>query len=170
MQYTLPILSAIVLAIAAFGSQKKTIMIKSPDRQFIASIISVGTEEDKDYESRVEIRKSDGTLLYSKSYMSDDHEHGRGVLKAQWTPDAKFFVFSTVNSGGHQPWHFPTYYYSCLTNKIYEIDHFAGPVIRAEFQLKAPDIVIVVVQDPTRTGDTENGLLKSIRLHRLRKQ
>jgi len=58
-------------------------------------------------ESAVELRTGPGKVLVRRSYQSDGGEHGYGVVKAQWTPDSKYFVFSLESSGGHQPWHSP---------------------------------------------------------------
>jgi hypothetical protein len=43
-------------------------------------------------------------VVGKKSYVSSTHQDGSCVAHADWTPDAKFFVFSLGDSGGHQPW------------------------------------------------------------------
>jgi WD40 repeat protein len=44
------------------------------------------------------------------------------VSEALWSPDSRFFVFSTWSSGGHSSWHSPTYVYDATTSYIYSID------------------------------------------------
>jgi len=51
-----------------------------------------------------------------------------GVIHTEWTVDGRFFVFNTESSGGHQPWHLATYFYSRGENKFYSLDDFVGPV------------------------------------------
>src|SRR5437660_4623714 len=73
-----------------------------------AKVMAVG----KSGESRIEIRLSNGKLVRWRSFASPDGEHGKVVGHAEWTADAQFFVFSTSNTGGHQPWSWTTYIYS----------------------------------------------------------
>src|SRR5437899_963523 len=62
----------------------------------------------KSYESRVEFYSPQHEMLCALDYSSEDSEHGFGIVKAAWTPDSNYFVFSLTSSGGHQSWHFPT--------------------------------------------------------------
>lgn len=61
------------------------------------------------YESRIEFYTSEGQMLCSLDYSSEDGELGFGVVKAAWTPDPDnhFFVFSltaraAISHGTHQ--------------------------------------------------------------------
>jgi hypothetical protein len=49
-------------------------------------------------------------MLCALDCSSEDSEHGFGIVKAAWTPDNKYFVFSLTSSGGHQSWHFPKHF------------------------------------------------------------
>src|SRR6266849_3231050 len=55
----------------------------------------------KSYESRVEFYSPQQEMLCALDYSSDDGEHGFGIVKAAWTPDSYYFVFSLTSSGGH---------------------------------------------------------------------
>jgi|SRR6267378_2052770 len=56
----------------------------------------------KSYESRVEFYSPQHEMLCALDYSSEDSEHGFGIVKAAWTPDNNYFVFSLTSSGGHQ--------------------------------------------------------------------
>src|SRR6266446_5664173 len=99
-----------ILCNASVPPQSRT--YDSPDKRLRVIVIAVGQRGYKWYESRVEIRTSNGTVLRYRSFSSIDGEHGKGVGRAEWSTDGQFFVFNTSSSGGHQPWHIPTYFYS----------------------------------------------------------
>jgi hypothetical protein len=89
-----------------------------------------------------------GTALFDTSFASKDHEHGFGVIQADWTADSKFFVFCMNSSGGHQPWHFFTFAYSLSVNRLISIDKTVEPVT-SKFKLFPPDSL-------EATGFTDN--------------
>ena len=62
-------------------------------------------------------------------------DDGYAVMRATWTPDSKFFVFSTGSVGGHGPWHWPTYVYGVAVNRFLAIDDIAGPVGIPDFRI-----------------------------------
>src|SRR5206468_8348686 len=68
------------------------------------------------FRSRVEIRHRMGGLLQSAEYSR------YFVVRAGWTPDQRFLVFSTVKTGGHQPWRSPTHFFDRKRNKFYLLD------------------------------------------------
>jgi len=110
----------------------------SPDKGLVALVVTVG----KSSESRVEVRSETGRLLAARDYSSRDGEHGFGVVKAVWTPDSKFFVYSLANSGGHQPWHFPVEFYARVQNEILSLDDaLRDAVMSPQFSIAAPDRV-----------------------------
>ena len=110
----------------------------SPDGAMLARISPVSR---RCLESRIEIRKRSGPAFLRKSYGSADCEHGMGIDQGKWTPDSMFFVFNTSLSGGHQPWHWPIYFYSRKDNKIHSLDSLVGPIVAPEFELTAPHSV-----------------------------
>ena len=113
----------------------------SPDKSLSAVIIPVGMKGYETYESRVEIRTSAGRLLRWRSFASPGHNHGEGVGHVQWSADGQFFVFNTFSSGGHQPWHTATYFYSRRANKFYSLDAFVGS-ITSDFNLEDLSTVV----------------------------
>ena len=122
-------------------------VIVSPDGALRAIIIPVDRNAGFiGSESRVEIRKSDRELLSAASYASSDGEHGLGVMKGQWTPDSQFFVYNTSSSGGHQPYHSPTFFYSRRSNRIRNIEELTHSMVldQSPFEIVAPHSVTVV--------------------------
>ncbi len=102
----------------------------------------------KSYESRLEFYSPQHEMLCALDYSSEDHEHGFGIVKAAWTPDNNYFVFSLTSSGGHQAWHFPTHFYNTRDSKIYSLDDYieGSGISKGEFTLKAPNAVFTEVQ------------------------
>ena len=98
----------------------------------------------KSYESRLEFYSPRQELLCTLDYSSEDHEHGFGVVKAAWTPDNNYFVFSLTNSGGHQSWHYPTHFYNIQDSRIYSLDDYVegSGISKGDFTLKAPNAVL----------------------------
>ena len=137
------LLSSILLTVA-FWSVQATDKAQpsqthlSPDG---ALWVKITTVNRRCVESRIEIRKASGLLLLWKSLASTDCEHGMAVEHGAWTPDAKFFVFNAQSTGGHQPWHWPLYFYSRNDNRIRCLDDFVGPIIATDFRLEAPHMV-----------------------------
>jgi hypothetical protein len=111
---------------------------RSPDGKLIARVIDV----NRVHESRVEIHGSKGELLLRQDYSSSDMEHGQAIIKAAWTPDGEFFVFSMENTGGHSPLARPTFFYSRKQNRIFDLDQTVGYITESDFELQAPNWVV----------------------------
>jgi hypothetical protein len=112
-------------------------------------IVPVGKPSGHEaYESRIEFLTPKDKLLCSLDYSSEDGEHGFGIVKAAWTEDGRYFVFSLTSSGGHQGWHFPTHFYNTKDTRIYYLDDFieASGISKGEFILKGSDVVLTEVQ------------------------
>ena len=92
-------------------------------------------------ESVVKIVSVSGGLLAVRDYRSCGGGNGQTVVKGDWTPDGRFFIFSTESSGGHSPWHSPTYVYSHLRGKFFSLDGFVGAITTPEFRLMFPSSV-----------------------------
>ena len=133
------------------ASSKKEYKVKDGSRVVILPI-GKGSGHD-DSESRIEFYSSQNQMLCALDYSSDDGEHGFGVVKAAWTPDNNYFVFSLTSSGGHQPWHALIYFYSVRDSQIRSLEklvQLAG-ISNGNFGLEAPNTVVlteVVVADP----------------------
>jgi len=85
-------------------------------------------------------------------------------LEYAWTPDSKFFVFSTESCGGHSPWHTETYAFSVDAKKVVYIDDVIGCVVSSSFDLKAPHTGTFSV------GDFDNPTEKTLDLAQLFKK
>jgi hypothetical protein len=109
----------------------------SPDKK-TRFIVFNFVDKDIVLESRIRVLNRKGTVLFDTSFASKDHEHGFGVIQAEWTANSKFFVFGMNSSGGHQPWHFFTFAYSVSVNKLISIDKTVEPVT-SRFKLFPPD-------------------------------
>ena len=88
----------------------------------------------------------------TRDYSSADGEHGFRVTEARWTPDSRFFVYSTSSSGGHQPYHSPTYFYSRRTNRVRDIEQLTPRMVvdqapDSEFKIVPPHSVALVTSD-----------------------
>jgi hypothetical protein len=118
----------------------QTAIHSSPDKSLRAIILPVGKKGYEGTESRIEIRSSSGKTLRWKSFASYDGEHGMGVNHAEWTPNSLFFVFNVGSSGGHQPWHSATYFYSRSENRFYSLDDYIGPVT-SDFTIEGRNVL-----------------------------
>jgi hypothetical protein len=123
-----------------FFTESQAKLSSSPNKNLKAVVISVGKKGYENRESRVEIQNSSGKTFRRKSFASHDEAHGRGIGHAERTVDGQFFVFNTESSGGHQPWHYETYFYSRRKNRFYRLDDYVGPVT-SDFILEEPTTV-----------------------------
>ena len=123
---TLLFLAILISGVVAFAQTKS---YESPNKTIRALIVPIGAE------SRVEIRSASGALLRRRNFTSPDHNHGECVDHAQWTSDGRFLVFTTGSSGGHQPWHVATYFYSVGRHRFYNLDAIIG-TITSDFTLR----------------------------------
>ncbi len=111
----------------------------SPDRRYTASVTAVSAGTSDAGEGFVEVRRRAGLLCIRRSFVSDDGEHGQIVEKAAWTPDARFFVFTTASSGGHSAWHHWTFVWSRRDDRIHSLDDAYSPTTTSNFRLTKPD-------------------------------
>jgi hypothetical protein len=119
-KHSLSILFILASGVASVAQTKSYV---APHNGARARIVAVGPE------SRVDIGSSAGSLLRRKDFTSRDQNHGEVVTHAEWTRDGRFFVFTTGSSGGHQPWHVATYFYSLSRNRFYSVDAIVGPIL-----------------------------------------
>ena len=110
-----------------------------------AVVVSVGKlSVDRGTESEIEFYSRNGRRLCTLNYASKDGEHGFGVVKAAWTPDSRYFVFSLTSSGGHQSWHAPTLFYNAKSQAIFSLDEYVtgAGISKGDFTLMAPNTVL----------------------------
>ncbi|HXT87500.1 MAG TPA: hypothetical protein VN745_10790 [Verrucomicrobiae bacterium] len=121
----------------------------SPDGTTRVSVIPVGKRGPAQSESLIEFRTAEGRLLCGLNYSSSDGEHGFGVVKAAWTEDSRYFVFSLTSSGGHQSWHAPTQFYSSKTGAIRTLDDYldGAGITQPNFELLPPNIVATTIRE-----------------------
>ncbi len=117
------------------------------------------------WSSLIEVRSAKDHLLLHNSYGSPDCAHGMSINRGAWTADSKFFVFNAQALGGHQPWHWPVYFYSRSTNSVRVLDNYLGPIVAPDFTIRPPHII------GTRVLEMQNDLGKpiSVDLVRLRR-
>ena len=110
----------------------------------------------ENYESRVDFYGANGKRMCAADYSSADGTHGFGVAKAQWTPDGRYFVFSMSSSGGHQPWHAPTNFYSADDHLLCSLDDFLDPpgIATPDFMLSAPNRITTFVYGKMGSSST----------------
>ena len=136
----------------------------SPDHKLSAVIVSKSDFPSGAWaESTVTITNSKRHVLQDWCMDSEDHDHGYGVVHSQWSPDSKYFVFTTASSGGHSAWHFPTKVYIRDSNEIEELDDYVGLVVEPKFCLSKPDIITIAISyrsDSERYEDWTNRTLK----------
>ena len=118
----------------------------SPDKALHALVLPVDVDlhATPDMESRVVIRTIEGKTLTSKDYSSPRGTNGYYVVRARWSPDSQFFVFSMSSSGGHSPWSFPTWVYSRQKNVFVSFNKMIGdnPTIADDFSFSGPHTVV----------------------------
>jgi len=150
-------LIAIVGAADAQTQGNKYRDYRSPDGTLIARVVAAEKAlSESNVESIVEIRSKDGKTIFTKDYSSSDGLHGLGVIKGQWTPDSRFFVYSMTSSGADQPWYAPIDIYSRADNRVERLDEITGkgPTLSASFDIIPPDSVEDVSwRDPHHTDN-----------------
>lgn len=135
------LLMVFAFSLPVHGFADETRKYVSPDEKLYALVVPVGKAGDGPRESRVDVRNSGGEVLLSRSFVSEDGQHGFIVYRADWTADSQFFVFSVSSSGGHQPWHSPIYFYCRSDSRLRLLDDYLGPISDPNFMLSAPDTI-----------------------------
>jgi hypothetical protein len=149
----LPILFVLILIISFSASAQKAETFVSPDGSLRAEIQSVRKKAGGAAESKIEILSKDGKRVWIVKYTSSDGEHGFGVVKAAWTPDSQYFVYSLASSGGHEPERSPIFFYDRKVERVRSFDEEVGVVINADFSLSTPDFLEAVIRD---NGESKN--------------
>ena len=133
--------AAALVFFASMGASAVANEYRSPDGQVTAVVRHGGSD---DCEARIAWRSASGRVVLRKSFVSSNHANGYCVQSAAWTPDSQFFIFNLYSSGGHSPWHFPTWFFSRRTASVEALqDYIADPVTGAKISVSAPDIVEV---------------------------
>jgi len=147
------ILFLLVFSGAGAAAPLKAQVYRSPDS---AVTVRISQRSVSCAESLIEVRSASGHLLLHKSYGSPDCEHGMGINRGAWTADSNFFVFNAQMLGGHQPWHWPVYFYSRSANRVRLLDNYIGPIVAPDITIRPPHNV------STRVLEMQNELGKPI--------
>ena len=84
----------------------------SPNGKCRAYVIPVQNPNTGRVENEIMIKSLKGKILFQKSYTSSEDEEGFFVVKARWTPDSRFFIYSMASSSRYRPSLFPTFFVS----------------------------------------------------------
>jgi len=134
-------LIVVLFANIAAGQNKREFV--APNRDVRAYVVGL-KHRKANSESQIKIVDQGGKVLFDTSFASMDGEHGLVVVNASWTPNSQFFVFSTSSSGGHQPWHSPTFFYSTKAKKLFYLDDLIGVITTSDFVLSGEDSLYTV--------------------------
>jgi hypothetical protein len=133
----------------------------SNDMNFCARIAAVRKLPKQSLESKIQFLDQRGKVLLERDYSSQSGEHGLVIEQASWTPDSKYFVFSTSSSGGHQPWQSLLFVYRCSDNVLLDVQDFLPPVVYSNFTLSEPDFITLIIWTPF---EAPKGIDRSIKL------
>lgn len=148
----------------AWGQTSVKIFI-SPDTTRAARITTVQDSGGRNLESKIEFRRGRRDRLGYQNFISKNHETGFGILKAAWTFDSRFFVFSTMASGGREAGCFPTFFYSKDDNKVRSLDGAIKiKIADPEFFIDPPDIVWIVGLKMSMGYFSDTLITQSVRL------
>ncbi len=142
----------------------------SPNKKYYAIIFTYYYKTTRSSESEIEIHSTKHGILVSGNYISKDHEHGMKIMNVQWTKDSKYFVFNGVIQGGHQPGHFPTYFFNSNDHKIYSLDSFVGIWVTNNFKIDSVDNISIMTRDRVLDGSYKDSLIKTVNLNNLIKR
>jgi hypothetical protein len=82
----------------------------------------------------------DPTTAQYGNYICFDIGHRSGA-RAQWSPDSRYLVITTVSLGGHSPWHYPSYLYCADDRSLRYMDDVIGLVVSQNFTFVGPHTV-----------------------------
>ena len=162
-------LSFLLFVNATAGTTSRLKKYLSHDSAMVASIYTVVQEGNGDSESKIEFRTSKGVLIGAKSFLSKDHAHGLGVVKATWTLDSRYFIFSTMASGGRLSGNFPTFFFNRADNQLHLIDAFKhSKIVSPEFETEFPDGVSFTIESHSADGKYSHVISPTLYLSKLK--
>ena len=71
----------------------------------------------------------------------------RLVVRAQWSPDSRYCVFTTANAQGHSPWHQHSYVFCRSDRSFRYMDEVVGSVIEHDFTFEPPATAVMTIHD-----------------------
>jgi hypothetical protein len=150
------------------GEHALVIVATSPNNSLVAMIQTFGSTMTSNSESTLRIAEnsdvdeSTAPDHFYKSFLSEDHEHGLGIVKSEWTPDSRFFVFITEHGGGHSPMMHPMFFWDTSSKKLFSLDRAVGGITTG-FSIRPPDVVSGYLVDP----GSEDGIPFSASLRKI---
>jgi hypothetical protein len=95
---------------------------------------------NKEELDRIRIEMQDHGIIFDTSFISQYRKSGYFIIHTSWTPDFKYFVFNAARFEGEHPYHFPIYFFSLKTKKLYVFDDRVG-YVTSNFELIRPNYV-----------------------------
>jgi hypothetical protein len=89
-------------------------------------------------------RMSDRGLEHSVFARRDFRQ--RIISQIEWSPDSKFLLFTTKNSGGHSPWHVPAFLFCVADKSFRDVDAAIGYVVAPQFRFEPPDVAVLEIK------------------------
>jgi hypothetical protein len=127
-------LVVIVLSLACTSLQADDDIqtVASPDGKYFAATREIPDQlvvwkKDADRFCLVISPNRDAADVDGSFYRWDCPSH-EVVSQLAWTPDSSFLVITTTSSGGHSPWHFPTYVFCVRDKSVRYLDDTIGLV------------------------------------------
>lgn len=145
MQRGFIVLSVISACAGAFAQPEVRIFTKDDFKAYILPV---------DSEDRIAIRRPSPKDLAELSLLSTDSQHGGHIEQITWSDDHKYLVFTTTSSGGHSPWHFPTYVFSTDSWAFLLIDDSLPAITDKSFSFTdSSHITVQTLRDPEAESD-----------------
>ncbi len=168
-RFVLVVVLVMTIVSPATAGRRSVKRYDSPDKSLLAIVVTIN-DSQLGPESSIELRTAAGALIGLKRFTSKDHAHGLGVVKAQWSLDSRFFVFSTIASGGREAGKFPTFYFNRIDKQIHPLNRSIGRWITdPEYCLQADDVITVTVHDTLAGGGVAETISRTVHLGRLPK-
>lgn len=163
-------LVCIVVATAAYSQDYGKSIYISPDEKLRVEISPATPTKPGPSEHRVVVQMPHGDTIARNDHTSPDHQHGRAVLRAAWTPDSKYFIYSTTSSGGHSAWHFTTFVYVRALKRFFVLDDYVGAITDPSFVVSPPDRIHTSRINPAgqERGTNERPLPVEVNLSQLK--
>jgi len=134
------------LSIAALTTAKPTgshsQRYRSPDGMVVASVVAVRSISTYGENPSVIIIRDRAHHPLAHRNHSYWPNQGLTIVAAVWTKDSRFLVYTTEESGGHQPWRHPIFFYSRRRHRFYSLDDAIGATFTETFTLQAPSTII----------------------------
>ena len=116
---------------------------RSPDGVLVATVSPMKSAAAYGGDpSCIIIRNRAGRLLAERNHSLFPNQ-GLTVVEANWTQDSRFFVYTTEESGGHQPWRHPIFFYSRKRHRFFSLDDEIDGTITETFKLLPPSTLVV---------------------------